>query len=368
MAGIGSRTRSFLRRLWHFLVRIDVAVVLILGLLCLAALGSCFPQRPSSPNINAEMWQEAVQARYGALTGFLEALGLFGFFHSPALVLALALLGLATLVCTINRWRPLWSQAFHREVRFSDTVFDHSSLTAEVALPAEENTLAQVRDRLSAHGYRVRVESIEKTTYIRGERNRWASLGSLLTHVGLLLLLLGAVLSGLFSWREELIVQPSRFTPLPYRQDLAIVHEGFTIQRYPDGSAADYLLQVQLLDSNEEVARGVIRVNEPLNHDGVGLYLMGFVRTGERYTVSLLAVRDPGYGPVIIAGMLLLFGMTVSFNFPHSCIYGRTTVEGMLRLAGRADRRAYAFDREFSAIAAELKAKSSPEAVGLDVP
>ena len=83
--------------------------------------------------------------------------------------------------------------------------------------------------------------------------------------------------------------------------------------------------------------------------------LRSYEGTEERYDVTLLAVHDPGYGLVVVAGLLLLFGLTVSFNFPHCWIHARTEPGGMLRLAGRADKRAWDFRREFERLAREVE-------------
>jgi hypothetical protein len=53
----------------------------------------------------------------------------------------------------------------------------------------------------------------------------------------------------------------------------------------------------------------------------------------------------------------VFLGMTMSFNFPNCCIYARLMPDGFLRLAGRADRRAYDFDYEFQALMRELEGK-----------
>ena len=45
----------------------------------------------------------------------------------------------------------------------------------------------------------------------------------------------------------------------------------------------------------------------------------------------------------------------MSFNFPHCWVHARIEPEGVLRLAGRADRRAYDFGREFEALVKEIK-------------
>ena len=101
-----------LKRVCHFLARVDVAVVLLFVVLILAALGSCFPQLPASANAERlAAWKSEVQGRYGSLTHFLRAIGAFRWFSSPHFWLSVALLALATLVCTLNRWRGVWRRA-----------------------------------------------------------------------------------------------------------------------------------------------------------------------------------------------------------------------------------------------------------------
>jgi cytochrome c biogenesis protein ResB len=98
-----------------------------------------------------------------------------------------------------------------------------------------------------------------------------------------------------------------------------------------------------------------VRVNEPLICRSVELHLSGYAGTEGQYTVTLLAVRDPGYGLVVVAGFLLLLGLTVGFNFPHCWIHARVEPEGTLRLAGRTDERAGDFGREFAALVTEIE-------------
>jgi cytochrome c biogenesis protein ResB len=132
-------------------------------------------------------------------------------------------------------------------------------------------------------------------------------------------------------------------------------NEGFALERYADGSVAGYEVQVTLLGAGQAVARGPVRVNEPLNYCGVQLLLQAYAETPDGTSVTLLAVRDPGYGPVVAAGFLLLLGMTVTFNFPHCRVHTRIEPQGTVRLAGRADRRAHGFGREFAALVDEIR-------------
>ncbi|MCX7682880.1 MAG: cytochrome c biogenesis protein ResB, partial [Anaerolineae bacterium] len=84
------------------------------------------------------------------------------------------------------------------------------------------------------------------------------------------------------------------------------------------------------------------------------IYLTGYAGSEEGYRVTLLVVHDPGYGPVLIAGFLLLIGLTVSLNFPPVRVQVQGDAEGIL-LTGRCERRAWEFEREFSAIVGEAQ-------------
>ena len=345
----------------RFLGRLDVGAVLIFAVLLLAVVGSLLPQ--ISPIVEADperraQWEAGARARYGGLMDLLAAAGAFRWFRSPGVVLALVLLVAATFVCTLGRWRGVWRRAFHRPVRCPDAVFGRGPHVAALKAPSSVDLLALVRRGLEGKGFRVGTPEVGpangtaggRIVYLRGDSNRLAPLATLVTHVAVVLLLVGATLSSAVGWRELITIDPGEAVEVGHGSGLALRNEGFAIQRYPGGSVASYEAAVSVLDAGREAARGTVRVNRPLNYEGVRLLLHAYVETPDGARVTLLAVRDPGYGPVIVAGFLLLLGVTVTFNFPHCCVHARIGPQGALCLAGRADRRACDFGREFAAL------------------
>jgi len=372
---------QILQRACRFLGRMDVAAGLLFVVLLLAVLGSCFPQL--SPLVAADpersaRWEEAVRGRYGGLADALVAVGAFRCFRSPVFLVPLALLVVATLMCTLDRWRGLWRRAFRQPVRCSQAVFDDAPHTARLgALPAVD-LVGVVRERLEQRGFRVRTTEVVTTeepalseaegrfTYLRGDRHRLAVLATLVTHLAVWLLLAGVALSGLVGWREEVTVGPDQTAQVGHGSGLALRNAGFTVARYPDGSVADYEALVTVFAGDQQVAHGTIRVGVPLTYGSVGFHLHGYGGTEGRYSVTLLAVRDPGYGLVIAAGFLLLLGMTVSFNFPHACVRARIGPQGVLCLAGQAGRRAHGFEREFAELVEEIGRAAQSAEEGMD--
>jgi cytochrome c biogenesis protein len=365
---------NFLKRVWHFLARMDLASILILAVLLLAVLGSCFPQL--SPSIAASSESQArressLESRYGPWTGWLSAMGLFQLFSSPVFVLCVSLLIAASLVCTLNRWRATWRRAFHQEVCCPDATFETSEFVAHLISPTASistSRLSQVtRKSLEGRGFRIKSEEAGETLYLRADRNRLALLGTLVSHLGVLLLLLGSTLTGLYAWRETLTLGAGMPASLSRLSGVTLSYEGFNIERYPDGSAKDYVAQVLLAQPGKQGQTGTIRVNEPMSDAGFQLYLNGFERTSAGDTITLLAVHDPGYCLVILAGFLLLLGIVVSLYLPHCCIFARLEPGGILHLAGRAERQACDFDGEFTRLVAEIEQSMAepPEAGGL---
>jgi cytochrome c biogenesis protein len=342
---------------WNLLTRLKVAAAFIVILLLLAALGSCFPQIPASFADDAQQvarWEAGVSARYGALTDVLAALGTFRWFHSPVFLASLVLLSVGTLVCTLDRWGTTWRQATRPPAVAGETAFDAAPHKATLLGPRRTDLSRKLGKLLEDRGFRVSSQAAGDFTYLRGDRNRLAALATLVTHVGVLLLLVGTILSSGFGWREGLTVKPGGTARLRNSSQLAVRNEAFDITRYPDGRAAAYQARVTILEGGRTVMRGTVAVNQPLRYGDVGFYLRGYGDQEEGHSLMLLAVRDPGYVVVIASGFLLLVSLTVSVNFPRSWIRARIEAGGTLHLVGWAERRACDFGLEFMSVVDEI--------------
>lgn len=368
-------------RAWHWLARTDVAAVLITAAILLLAVGSLFPQLPPPEVSQGERlarWEALAADRYGRLTGILSAVGAFRFFRSPPFLLMVALLTLATLACTANRWPGIWREAFRRPM--AETWLDTAPFTATLTPPTPDTTASRTHAdalqrvpgiasspanaaawasalasrSLRERGYRVRSERTGETTHLRGERNRLSRLASLVAHLAVLLLLAGALVTALLGWREELTVTPGGTAAVGHGSDLLVRNEGFAIPRYTDGTPANYEARVEVVAGGRAIRR-TVAVNQPLAIRGVHLYLSGFQPTEAGYAVTFLAVHDPGYGIVIAAGLLLLLGMTIVFAFPHSAVHAQIAADGTVHLAGWAGRWDFGFPRGFRELVAELE-------------
>ena len=341
-----------LRRGWRFLVRTDVAAIVIVVVLLLAALGSLFPH--PSPAVAADVerlarWQAEAHERFGGITGLLVEGSAYRYLR-----VALTLLALITLACILDRWPRVWRRVFHRPVRWAEEALTGAQHAASLSAPSSTPLADLVRRSLEARGFAVRSEVAGSDVFLRADRYRLAPLATLVSHLAVPLLLVGVLLGGQYGWREVLTIGPDETTPVGHGTGLTVDTDGFAISRYPDGSVSSYNAEITVIAGGDRRAGRIVRVNEPLVHSGVGFHLQGYGETADGHSITLLAVHDPGFGLVVVAGFLLLLAVTVTFNFPHCLVRARVRPDGTLQLAGHGERQAYDFEREFAGLVKEI--------------
>jgi cytochrome c biogenesis protein ResB len=373
------------KRAWRWLARPAVLAALVIALLALLALGTLLPQLPTVAPGPAELdeWRALAQTRYGPLAALLEAVGAFRLYRSPLLWTLIALLGAATLSCTLRRWPGKWQSVFSPATRPAENTAAALSHEVEAASHSEVLELAEsralggaeavelprldllceiARGALVQHDYRVRDESMPDLVWLQGDRNRLSALGTLVDHMAVLMILAGVCLSTILGWRESLTMEPGGTAQVGHGSGITLHSEGFEVERYQDGSPAAYTAQVTI-ERGGGTERRAIGVNQPASTHGIRFYLQGYRLDEGRYAVTLMAVHDPGYGVVVLGGLLFLAGILVALYFPRSSVRIRITgPSGTLRLTGWADHRAYDFDRDFAALAADLRQDWRPEA------
>jgi cytochrome c biogenesis protein len=349
-----------LKRAWHLLISLKLAVILLFAILLVAFLSTLFPQLP--PDVAADpetrsLWLAMAQEKYGLLFGPLHALGLFEFSEMWWFRLLLAALFLNTLACTVNRLGSIWRIVFRPQVRPSSVVFERGVNRISLRGDSSEKVIEAVKGALSKRRYRLSVRREGETTYLLADKNRLARLGSLFTHISLLIFILGALWCRGFGWRREVALTPGETYEI--RSGVGLRSEGFEVERYPGGEPRDYRAHLAVIEGGKEVLTKIVRVNEPLVYGGVSLYLKSYEPLGAEvssdYEIVFLAVHDPSFVPVIFAGFFMLGGLILSFYFPHYRIWAKVTGEGDLSLVGRGYVDQEGLASQFEAIVRELR-------------
>lgn len=126
---------------------------------------------------------------------------------------------------------------------------------------------------------------------VRARRGRLARLGSLVTHLALVLIIAGGIVTALGGFRRP----ADRYVAAG--GEIAVPEGGFTIrvdeartEFTDDGRVSEYVSAVTVIEDGSEVATHRIEVNHPLVHRGIGVYQYEMLPAAESVDEVVLAV------------------------------------------------------------------------------
>jgi cytochrome c biogenesis protein len=225
---------------------------------------------------------EDIHARYDPLLGaalvdVLDRLWVFTIFKSPWFSIALVVLIVSIIVCTLDRTPRLWRGVSEIRVAQPEPFFDPilPDRAAMTGVSAEG-----VGGILRRNGFRVReATDADGTRYVYGDRHQYTKLATLLTHLGLILFLIAAAVTARLGEEQGLVVAEGEsltVQPIGTPGLLLVKNIDFEAPGFDTGQASDFTTDLAVFQNGEEIARKTIRVNDPLSVAGYTFHQNGF--------------------------------------------------------------------------------------------
>jgi cytochrome c biogenesis protein len=214
------------------------------------------------------------------LVDLMERLQLFRVFSSTPFSVALLVLAISILICTLDRTPRLWQQSATIRVVQPDAYFD-PRLPDRVAIAAAPGlTSSAVRAALRRARFSVREEVVEDgTTFLYGDRNRWTKLATLVSHLGLILFVFAGLVTAKLGDEQGLVVAEGdtlTVQPIGTPGLLLVKNFGFDAPGIETGSPTDFTTDLAVYRDGQLLARKTIRVNDPLSAGGYTFHQNGF--------------------------------------------------------------------------------------------
>lgn len=273
------------KALWGLLTSVDFAVIQIIILSVMALIGMTLRQLPgfafrSAGDYAAAM--EDIHVRYDPTLGsgvvdVFERLSLFSIFTSPWFSLALVVLVISIVVCTLDRTPRLWRGVSDVRVVQPEPYYDPVLPDRAVMDGVQAADIAAVVRR---RGFRVREAAAEDgSLHIYGDRHQYTKMATLLTHLGLILFLVAAAVTSSFGDELGLIVPEGEsltVQPIGTPGLLLVKNLGFEAPGFETGMPTDFTTDLAVYRDGKEIARKTIRVNDPLAVAGYTFHQNGF--------------------------------------------------------------------------------------------
>ena len=195
------------RTVWNLLTNVKFALTLVGAALVAGLIGVVIPQVPGPMRANPaarSAWLEMRRADYGGLTATMDRAGLFDVFHTSWFNGLWVVIIVAVTVCTVSRFRPTWRSVQSPTKSVGDGYFESAHHAASFT---HTGGVAAVDALLRRKRYRVeRIRETDGTTYLFAERYSWSQYGTFLSHLALLMLLVGALLTTFGGFDRTLVI------------------------------------------------------------------------------------------------------------------------------------------------------------------
>lgn len=184
------------REIWRLLTNVKFALALVALLVLLSMIGVLIPQLPAEMRGNPaaeSAWLEGQRQDFGEFTDPMNRLDMFSVFRSWWFNGVWLLLTVSMTVCTVSRFRPTWRNVRRPQKAVPDSYFERAHHRADFS---HDGGVEAVERLLRRRKYRVeRVEEHDGATYLFAERFSWSQFGTFLSHLALLMFLVGGFLT-----------------------------------------------------------------------------------------------------------------------------------------------------------------------------
>ncbi len=281
--------RDWFDQLWNVLGSIRFGVILIALTAISVFVGTVIMQAPGDVQASPELfaaWLLGPRGRYGEFWSYVfEVLEFYRVFQSLWFRGLLALLSLSIMVNVASRTPGIIAVVRRPPVKVPARFFSRAPLRITVSFPEDP---AEIRPRLSANlglrGYRTIDWDDGTALAVYADRNRYGKYGTFANHLGIIIILGAGVLGNVTGWRENAFMVPEGTTrAVGHDTGLVLRNEAFIEEYFPNGTASDFRSEVVVLKDGKEAARGIIRVNEPLD--------VGSVRFHQAFFGPAVAMR-----------------------------------------------------------------------------
>ena len=250
---------------------------------------------------------QSSRAAWGATAAKLVALfRLYDPFHSFWYRFVLALFFVVLLLCVATRWRRLALKSWRIDLPSSAEELRNKTPSFEISWrlltsgeeglkdplvrfgemygrkePIRAETLrtffSNISGILAKRGYRVASREHGGAIFFTADSGRWRSPGTMLFHIGILVITIGGVVGSFTGWRDMMFIREGGVAPLAPDSALSIRVDDFAIETTEQSEIKGFISTVSILDARgATIAFGNVEVNHPMKVDGRRIYQSEF--------------------------------------------------------------------------------------------
>jgi cytochrome c biogenesis protein len=318
-APLARLVRSAFDEMVDALASVRFAASLAGALALLALVGILVPQLPESarsdPTATAA-WLGNQRQGIGAAADWVYRLELYDIFHSVWMAGGFALLALSIAACTARRFAPIWRTVFH-PVKVVPDAFMEGTKSSVVSAAAVDP--AALERELRRRHFRVERWEQADDAWLFADRYPWAMLSTFLSHVALVLLMAGVVVTHFGGFTSRLFIAEGTSEPvfpLGHVPGMNVTLQSATRSSDPTDPSVEYRSQIAISSNGSQVKTCALTASQPCSYNGYRIRQAFYFPYG-----ADIEVRDTRDGRVLYRHAVAL---TATRSAPHLVVSDST--------------------------------------------
>lgn len=246
-----------------FFSSVKLAIFLIILITMASVIGTLIPQLRSA---------DEYAARYGQLSELLIRLEFTDLYHSWWFIALLFLFSLNILICTLTRLSPKLRRAFSPNLDFEAKTLMAAKIKESFDRKGNlDKNQAELKKLLRSRHYTIKHKKKGTEVHLLARKKILGIFGSDIVHLGLLVILIGGIISGFRGFRANINIAEGETIPV-LGADFQIQLDKFETEYHPNGSVKDWKSTLTVFENESPRLTKTIEVNHPLTYKGYVFY------------------------------------------------------------------------------------------------
>ena len=304
------KKKTIIDKIWDIFASVKLAVINF-SLIALTSVVGTVIEQQADPEKNVKLLMKMFGLGHEAAHSFLGVLDNIGFtdmYHAWWFLAFLLIFCINLIICSLDRL-PRVLKLVREKIR--PLHVEHIEKMSIKKAFFQKNKAAHIKElaasSLDKIGFKPLESSGEEGTQLYAEKGNFTRLGVYITHLSILLILIGAVIGIFFGYNAVLnlpegevssFAYKDRETKIPLGFDLRC--DNFEVEYYPGSEMPKaYKSWLTVLKDGKEVMKKSIGVNDPLSYEGITFYQSSFgaVPNGMQNGILVLNVASANGNP-----------------------------------------------------------------------
>ncbi|MBN2654768.1 MAG: cytochrome c biogenesis protein ResB [Nitrospirae bacterium] len=322
------KSQGIVDRIWNILTSIKLAVV-VFTLISVTSIAGTLIQQQVEPERNIKMLTKVFGDSAPAVFKVINAMGFTDMYRSWWFLALLFIFAVNLVICSIDRLPGIWKLAKTPIRPIEPEIFKSMIVRPQIQVKGKlEDTVSSVTAELKKIGFS-NVLTDGKSGQIYSEKGRYSRLGVYVTHLSILLIMMGGI-EGKFFGFDGYLALPEGGTASSIESrdgskiplEFSVRCDDFDVSFYDDtDTPKSYVSNLVVIENNKEVLKKQISVNDPLRYKGVVFYQASYFFNPDNIANSKFKMKVYAQGAG--SSQDVSVGLDQSFDVPGTKIKGK---------------------------------------------